>query len=556
MQDVLTGKKVLLIDDFAEFRFAIKRMIEQLGAKDIDMAANGEKASVQLAKKHYDLVLSDYNLGDGKDGQQVLEESRYYGHIGNSTVFMMVTAENTPEMVMGALEYQPDGYLAKPFNKDFLQTRLSKMFLKKKQLGPIHVALDNKKYEKVIQLCNLLLRKGTVYSVDCLRAKAESLMATRDYQKALGFFQQVVKQKKAPWAWLGVGRAQFHLGQYQEALTTFSNLLRFNEACTPAYDWQARTYAELNNLPEALKALQIAIKRSPKAILRQQSLAVLALKMDNFEVAERAARAAIRLGKNSCFQNAEDYYTFARLLVKRGKGSDNISAKRALQEALEVIKDGKSLQIVQERPDLMIRLSMIESIAQGTLGVHSDKKQELQRMRNLVDSLPDNFTTQDTCSISRELIETGEERYGLVLAGGVISKRVEDDDLVNELQKAFNGTGLENELNDIVNSEKVKLSQYNRQGMIYYEQGKLDEAVRAFEQALTDLPDNTAICLNYVQALLDHMDKSKQYTLEQLNKCEKALAKCSQIAESDASRYERYQPLKERFSEVKLKYAS
>lgn len=556
MQDVLTGKKVLLIDDFAEFRFAIKRMIEQLGAKDIDMAANGEKASVQLAKKHYDLVLSDYNLGDGKDGQQVLEESRYYGHIGNSTVFMMVTAENTPEMVMGALEYQPDGYLAKPFNKDFLQTRLSKMFLKKKQLGPIHVALDNKEYEKVIQLCNLLLRKGTVYSVDCLRAKAESLMATRDYQKALGFFQQVVKQKKAPWAWLGVGRAQFHLGQYQEALTTFSNLLRFNEACTPAYDWQARTYAELNNLPEALKALQIAIKRSPKAILRQQSLAVLALKMDNFEVAERAARAAIRLGKNSCFQNAEDYYTFARLLVKRGKSSDNISAKRALQEALEVIKDGKSLQIVQERPDLMIRLSMIESIAQGTLGVHSDKKQELQRMRNLVDSLPDNFTTQDTCSISRELIETGEERYGLVLAGGVISKRVEDDDLVNELQKAFNGTGLENELNDIVNSEKVKLSQYNRQGMIYYEQGKLDEAVRAFEQALTDLPDNTAICLNYVQALLDHMDKSKQYTIEQLNKCEKALAKCSQIAESDASRYERYQPLKERFSEVKLKYAS
>lgn len=556
MQDVLTGKKVLLIDDFAEFRFAIKRMIEQLGAKDIDMAANGEKASVQLAKKHYDLVLSDYNLGDGKDGQQVLEESRYYGHIGNSTVFMMVTAENTPEMVMGALEYQPDGYLAKPFNKDFLQTRLSKMFLKKKQLGPIHVALDNKEYEKVIQLCNLLLRKGTVYSVDCLRAKAEALMATRDYQKALGFFQQVVKQKKAPWAWLGVGRAQFHLGQYQEALTTFSNLLRFNEACTPAYDWQARTYAELNNLPEALKALQIAIKRSPKAILRQQSLAVLALKMDNFEVAERAARAAIRLGKNSCFQNAEDYYTFARLLVKRGKSSDNISAKRALQEALEVIKDGKSLQIVQERPDLMIRLSMIESIAQGTLGVHSDKKQELQRMRNLVDSLPDNFTTQDTCSISRELIETGEERYGLVLAGGVISKRVEDDDLVNELQKAFNGTGLENELNDIVNSEKVKLSQYNRQGMIYYEQGKLDEAVRAFEQALTDLPDNTAICLNYVQALLDHMDKSKQYTLEQLNKCEKALAKCSQIAESDASRYERYQPLKERFSEVKLKYAS
>jgi len=77
--------------------------------------------------KSFDIVLCDYNLGEGKDGQQVLEEAKEDSLLPYSSIFIMTTAENSMEMVMGAAEYQPDDYLSKPFTKQVLQTRLKRL---------------------------------------------------------------------------------------------------------------------------------------------------------------------------------------------------------------------------------------------------------------------------------------------------------------------------------------------------------------------------------------------------------------------------------------------
>ena len=56
----------------------------------------------------------------------------------------MVTAENTSDMVMGALEHQPDAYLSKPIPKTTLQTRLRRLMEKKAAFADICQALDAK----------------------------------------------------------------------------------------------------------------------------------------------------------------------------------------------------------------------------------------------------------------------------------------------------------------------------------------------------------------------------------------------------------------------------
>ena len=104
----LKKRKVLVVEDFLNFRLTLRTMLKSFGISYIDDAATGEEAVQMMSSNKYDIILCDYNLGPGKDGQQVLEEARCCEYIDHSTVFIMVTAENTLEMIMGALEYQPD----------------------------------------------------------------------------------------------------------------------------------------------------------------------------------------------------------------------------------------------------------------------------------------------------------------------------------------------------------------------------------------------------------------------------------------------------------------
>ena len=83
----LTDKTILIVDDFAEMRSLMRSMVAAFGARHIEVAANGEDAVAALESRRFDIILCDYNLGDGKDGQQVLEEAHHRNLLPCSTTF-------------------------------------------------------------------------------------------------------------------------------------------------------------------------------------------------------------------------------------------------------------------------------------------------------------------------------------------------------------------------------------------------------------------------------------------------------------------------------------
>ena len=131
---VYSNMRFLVVDDFSDFRSSVKGMLGQMAAQHIDIAANGEEALSLCRKTRYDVILHDYNLGEGKNGQQVLEELHHEKLISPHCIFVMVTAESSQAMVMAALEFEPDAYLTKPFNRASLQQRLDKLVERKRLL--------------------------------------------------------------------------------------------------------------------------------------------------------------------------------------------------------------------------------------------------------------------------------------------------------------------------------------------------------------------------------------------------------------------------------------
>ncbi|HWJ93983.1 MAG TPA: response regulator, partial [Telluria sp.] len=140
------SKSYLVVDDFAGVRQLLRESLRSLGAKTIDQATSGGEAMGLLGKIRYDVVLCDYNLGEGKNGQQVLEEARMRNLINPSTVWMMVSAEKSVESVMGAAEHQPDAYLLKPITEAVLITRLNRVSHKKQVFRMIDQAYAEKDY--------------------------------------------------------------------------------------------------------------------------------------------------------------------------------------------------------------------------------------------------------------------------------------------------------------------------------------------------------------------------------------------------------------------------
>ena len=142
----------LLVDDFANYRAMLRSILQSCGAQYIDDVSNAENALEKIVKIKYDVILCDYNLGDGKNGQQLLEEIMYRHLIPYGTIYIMVTAENTQGMVMAAVEYRPDGYLNKPFPKDLLVKRLEMLVEKKAIMKDIYTAYNKQDYNKALSL--------------------------------------------------------------------------------------------------------------------------------------------------------------------------------------------------------------------------------------------------------------------------------------------------------------------------------------------------------------------------------------------------------------------
>lgn len=311
-----SNKKALLIEDMAEARIMQRKMLTDFGFNSIDIAMKAETAIELLRSKSFDLILSDYNLGNGKDGQQLLEEVRHSKLIPNTATFLMVTAETSIEMVMGAIEFQPDGYITKPFSQAILQRRLAKLLQTKERMLNVNIALDAENYEDAMTAATAVMEKHPALTGKCERIIGDCLLELKDYDKALALFKNTIKERKMPWALFGKAKTYFLRGDFDKAEQHFRQLMLDNRFFVSAYDWLAKTQIAQGKSIEAQETLIDAIGKSPKNLLRQMELGRISLLVKDYITAEMSYRRAVFLAKHSCYNTAEVYLNHLESLAR------------------------------------------------------------------------------------------------------------------------------------------------------------------------------------------------------------------------------------------------
>jgi len=493
----LSDKRILIVDDLPEMRSIMRGMMESLGGQHFVLAKDGNEAINALAKKYFDIVICDYNLGEGKDGQQILEEARHRNIFRSSAVFIMVTAENTAQMVMGALEFQPDAYLSKPVNKKVLMSRLEKLISKKASLRDVYDAMDNEQYDVVLNLVEEGLVSNPKNAFELLRLKSAVQLALGDYDEVIALTEKVLGDREILWAMFDNARAQFHSQQYSDSLEMLLKLTKFNGEFIAAYDWIAKIYEIQGDYGNAQKILQVAINKSPKSVTRQRALATVAEKNNDSEVAIRARKKSVSVGKGSILREASDYTNLAKSLVDNGSTKD----------VLHVINSMKSE--FKDEPKSHLESMVGLSSVYERMGNAKASEEALTASLNLAKKNPQLVTQEMSKEIASSCLKNGKSEEATAFIEDVIRSNHENTTLLNEISDMYREAGLEEQGQELIKKTKGEIIKINNQGVSLIKEGKLDESIKLFSKAAEGMPRNPVINLNLAHSLIMQMKKSK-----------------------------------------------
>ncbi|WP_144394927.1 tetratricopeptide repeat-containing response regulator [Pleionea sediminis] len=485
-------KKALIIEDFQEFARSLKGMLGEIGIEDVDLVNTGESAIRACTEKKYDIVLSDYNLGDGKNGMQILEELHHFKHIRSDTVFIMTTAENTTAMVMGAIENQPDAYLTKPFNNAQLKSRLSKLLTKKEALSPIFKAIDKGKIKQAIELCDALMESHPKYKMAIQKIKAECMMKKRQYSKAMEIFESILAGRQVPWAMIGLAKSQMSQRQYETAESVLKETIVKFPMVLEAYDLLAECQSKQGMLDEAQKTLQQAIKKSPRVIKRQLKLGNIAVDNRDFDTSIGAFKQSIKLGNNSIYKTPDSYIKYTNSVSSKITEDEGNAPKALVSEAESYIKD--FYKTYRDDKICTLRGAVVEGNFFKSRGKTTEAQKNVERAKKIYSELETMLPAETGLELAQGLDNLGEATLAQEMITDAIQHNFEDSHF---LERALP------HLKDKSVLEKGKEAhKLNSKGIKHFENKEFDKAVKCFTKAVEASPKNISIILNTVQVLL------------------------------------------------------
>ncbi len=487
-------KAYLVVDDFIGVRQLLRESLRNLGAKQIDQASSGGEAMAMLQRTRYDVVLCDYNLGEGKNGQQVLEEARVRNLLMPSSVWLMVSAEKSTESVMGAAEHQPDAYLIKPITEGVLLTRLNRVWHKKQVFKEIDQAYGEKDYLRAARICDEQIASNKVHEIELLRMKAQLMLKSGEPGKAREAYERVLREREYQWARTGLARIRMANGEFDQARQIFQSVIADNRYYMDAYDQLAAAYTEMGQPEEACSVLERAARLSPNSVTRQGALGHVSLKLGNVGMAEKAFRKCIAIGEYSVRKSADPYLGLARVC----------GLKNETKEALAL------LQVAQREfagDQIGLRAKITEGLVYHESGDFRRARKagdELEEMLGRDPARPDTATCMEMATL---LFAVGVKEAPVELLCYLIKNNHDNPVLLDSVQQVFDKARMSDEGFALIKASRKEASDVMNQGVLLWKTGKLPEAVAWMRAARIDLPNNMRILFNSAQILISHLQQ-------------------------------------------------
>lgn len=481
-----TSKRFLILDDLPEMRSSLRSQIGSLGCDNVTVSGTVKEALERFRDERFDVILCDYYLAGGTDGQQFLEYLRTRNLIGRGALFIMVTAEKNYESVVTAAECLPDDYLLKPFTAEILKIRLERLLEKKQRLVKVDQLQDRGDWAGVIRVCEEIIASRDRYLVDAMRIKGNALLMAGQAEKAVAFYEKTLTMRPMPWARLGLARALAQTGETARCKETLNALIEESPRLMAAYDLLGKVQMSEGKAGLALETLDRAREISPNSLARHRAIAGIAEVKGDFARVEQALAQVVQKTRNSPLRETEDIARLGNALIELGEPA---KAVNLLEEARTNFKSDADHPL----------LAAVEAIAQQQTGQPEKAAAALARAtKGELASLPPNIAM----TVAKACLANGQTEAAQGIYKSLVQNNPESEALHNQISAALDDAGAAGLAQDLVASSIREVIHLNNEAVRKAKAGELSEAAAMLTDAAQRLPGNMQVVANASAALL------------------------------------------------------
>lgn len=497
----LTQKRVLIIDRHAPARDSLRLMLGSMGVTAVHGAGNSAEVLRQVKANRFDLILSDFVLDDGRDGQQLLEELRHAHLIPLATVYLIITSERSYTNVVALAELAPDDYLIKPFTAEQLQGRLVKAIYKKHVLRKIYEQIELGALQEAIVACDRIIQQQPGYMYDALRFKGELLHSLGRTREAEAVFRQVLEGRVVPWAKMGLAMALRDRGALDEAEQLAEQVTIEAPEYLSAYDFLASVHEAKGKLQAAQQALQRAADASPHNTLRQRLVGDVAARNKDLIGAEKAYGKVIERSRGSSLRTVDDFANLSRVLVERG---DVAASRRIAADMKRECRGDKQAELAA---------LVTESLCLGAEGSADKAAQLVEQALGLQSQIAaesgekgKHVSQRLAVDLAHACYATGKQAAAQQIMRQVAAENHEDPHLIDHITQVFEKTGQPDAGKALLDQVGKEIIELNNRGVLAARSGDLAGAVQLLIQAVEQVP-NLQFLVNAAKAIFSLLDK-------------------------------------------------
>lgn len=494
---IYAGLQALVADEFENSRVSIRQMLQGLGIQHVDQTSSGKGVLESCRARRYDIILCDFRLTGGKNGQQVLEELRELKLLKPTNIFIIVSAETSRDVVMGIMESQPDEYLSKPFTQAVLARRLERQFQQSQALSKMKEFLAKENYAELIPACVSHIQEEGRYSPWCKRTLVDAYLATQKYDQLEQLCQAELSVRDLDWALLGLAKKEAAQGNNEAAIAILEKLLRLFPQTISAYDLLAKCLEESGRLEDAQSVLDDAIKISPRIHKRQKQMATVSMANGDTQSALKASQQTVRLAINSIHENPDDYIQLVDIVAE---STDSVESsadrKRLINEA------NQALTIVGKRyaddDSIKLRKSLAESRFHAAQGQAKEAQQALKDAKQIASELEGGLPPDLVVEYGKTLYNAGEHEQAETMLASLVNDQNSSAHLKQQAADFLD--------EPVSSSAKAQAKELNKEGLASYSQKDYLAAIQQFKTALKHSPRHPGLNLNLVQTNLKLME--------------------------------------------------
>jgi DNA-binding response OmpR family regulator len=495
-QDPYARRQFLVVDSVPEMQRAMTMALNSFGAEKVEFASKASDALTKMGRFEFDVVLCDYDLGNGFDGLYLFEEVKERNLIKQSCVFMIVTGERRAQRVISAAEMAPDDYLLKPFTGEVLAQRLGKAMRRREAFRPIDEAIMRNEYLLAIATCSRKIAERGEFSMDFMKLKGSLSLRIGDFDTARSLYMDVLRIKDAPWAKLGLAKALTGLKSHDAACLLFQEVLADNDHIMEAYDWLARIYRDGHDLEHAQQTLKTATDLSPVVVRRQQQLAEVALLNHDLVTAESACRETLEIAKYTWHRSSTQYAMLARVQLQQKEAGNAARTLARLRRDYRYNETGEWMADVID--------SQLQIQAGNTVRAEQLLHKADERFREIGAKL----SATEQLEFAHACYALNKNSAGDAIMRDLVRNNHDNETLLASIGDMFALVGRAEAGRQLISDNVQSVVALNNEAVKDAQGGAFESAIERFAKAHDEIPNNIQIMLNLVNAIMAYVHRN------------------------------------------------